>query len=377
MTRFHKAFIFLALLLGLTGSAVAAEPYTAQPAFDRESPTDFSGIFHNELRSVINSESSDGADTGAEPVIEVYSGINLVADDRIFTPTDANGKEVMVFAYNGTTYLPARAIANLLGIGTTWDNIDTVLINTTANLKKNNNTPYREYTPLTKKIIPISPPIKIKIDGEIQSLTDVNGTPVAPIAYEGTIYIPIRNLAKLLNVTVAYDGLIHTVFIGTHMTQPDPNMYSDLYQKEAQAIVNRIELLLNQLRGDYNILNEQSHKVLDIKYNQIADIVRMQGKDSACYQELRPFDQELEVIYKLVDSASNTIINSDIPWIEESFQSLVSSASDANAENISKYRFHLRRAEEFCTGSSNIRLECSNEVLDDYIIKAQAIIDKY
>lgn len=36
-------------------------------------------------------------------------------------PKDANGNPVEVFAYNGTTYLPVRAIAEALNVAVYWD----------------------------------------------------------------------------------------------------------------------------------------------------------------------------------------------------------------------------------------------------------------
>ena len=53
--------------------------------------------------------------------IEVYTGVNLYMDDVNFIPTDVNGKPVDAFIYQGTTYLPVRAISNLLGVDVDWD----------------------------------------------------------------------------------------------------------------------------------------------------------------------------------------------------------------------------------------------------------------
>lgn len=54
----------------------------------------------------------------------VYNDIKLVIDGREVTPLDANGNVVEPFAYNGTTYLPLRAVSNALTDGTkpvSWD----------------------------------------------------------------------------------------------------------------------------------------------------------------------------------------------------------------------------------------------------------------
>lgn len=53
--------------------------------------------------------------------ISVYTGIRVCLDDKELEPKDANGNPVKVFVYNGTTYLPVRAISNALDIPIQWD----------------------------------------------------------------------------------------------------------------------------------------------------------------------------------------------------------------------------------------------------------------
>lgn len=53
--------------------------------------------------------------------ITVYPGINIFIDDQKLNPTDANGKPVEVFNYNGTVYLPVRAVSEALSQPVQWD----------------------------------------------------------------------------------------------------------------------------------------------------------------------------------------------------------------------------------------------------------------
>ena len=50
-----------------------------------------------------------------------YSGIKLVVDGSTVTPKDSKGNVVEPFTYNGTTYLPVRAVADALGKEVNWD----------------------------------------------------------------------------------------------------------------------------------------------------------------------------------------------------------------------------------------------------------------
>ena len=53
---------------------------------------------------------------GLEKLISVSTGVNIYADGVKLDPKDANGNPVDVFIYNGTTYLPVRAVSDALGV---------------------------------------------------------------------------------------------------------------------------------------------------------------------------------------------------------------------------------------------------------------------
>lgn len=60
------------------------------------------------------------ADTGYKD-INVWYGATVTFNGKLFTPTDSNGKTVQPFIYEGTTYMPIRAIIEALGANIEWD----------------------------------------------------------------------------------------------------------------------------------------------------------------------------------------------------------------------------------------------------------------
>lgn len=69
-----------------------------------------------------NPGSGTPAASNATKKIEItYRDIKLLIDGTEIIPTDANGNTVEPFIYDGTTYLPVRAVASALGVEVGWD----------------------------------------------------------------------------------------------------------------------------------------------------------------------------------------------------------------------------------------------------------------
>lgn len=71
--------------------------------------------------STTNSNTSSTTVTGKQTIDVDYLDIKLVVNGKEVTPKDVNGNVVEPFAYNGTTYLPVRAVGEALGKTVRWD----------------------------------------------------------------------------------------------------------------------------------------------------------------------------------------------------------------------------------------------------------------
>lgn len=71
--------------------------------------------------STTNSNTSSTTVTGKQTIDVDYLDIKLVVNGKEVTPKDVNGNVVEPFAYNGTTYLPVRAVGEALGKSVRWD----------------------------------------------------------------------------------------------------------------------------------------------------------------------------------------------------------------------------------------------------------------
>ena len=73
------------------------------------------------LTVVVTALSVSAMAAASSRTIQVEDGIQLSLNGATFIPRDVNGKEVSVFLYNGTTYVPVRAVSEAMGVDVSFD----------------------------------------------------------------------------------------------------------------------------------------------------------------------------------------------------------------------------------------------------------------
>ena len=64
----------------------------------------------------------------------------------------------------------------------------------------------------------LRPDVKVAVDGQQQTFTDVNGNPVYPLLYNGSTYLPVRAIGNLMGKTVTWDERTNTVGLDSKET---------------------------------------------------------------------------------------------------------------------------------------------------------------
>lgn len=140
---------------------------------------------------------------------------------------NAQGKEVHPILYNGTTYIPLRAIGELMGKNVNWDQATG-----TASIGGTRTTGTVSGTPDTNAkradvTFTLRPEYHIVIDGTERTFVNVNGEKVDPAICNGSIYLPIRAIGEIMGKQVSWDGTTNTVLLdsvsGGDVTDFDTN----------------------------------------------------------------------------------------------------------------------------------------------------------
>lgn len=186
-----------------------------------------------------------------ETEITVATGLNIYVDGQLFIPTDASGKKVDSFVYNGVSYVPLRAISSLYNIDVNWDSktnsvyltvkeVDKGLYYFDENGKKvyldsllpevptTNASPNKEQV---NKKISVSKNIKIYYNNELLQLPDSNGNPMTVLVSNGTTYVPLRPIFTLFGSEIEWKQETFSAVItrGEALTSKEKEVESDYY----------------------------------------------------------------------------------------------------------------------------------------------------
>ena len=137
--------------------------------------------------------------------------VTVVIDGTARTFYNVQGQEVHPIGYAGTTYVPIRAIGELMDRNVNWDETTH-----TATIAGARTTPDATGTPDTAAragdiTVSLRPDYTIIIDGTARTFRDANGQTVSPLLYNGSIYLPIRAIGEIMGKTVSWNGNTDTV----------------------------------------------------------------------------------------------------------------------------------------------------------------------
>ncbi len=146
---------------------------------------------------------------------QLSPNVNIQIDGTVRNFYNSQGQEMHPILYNGTTYLPLRAIGELMNKNVNWDGTtDTVTLSGTRTTGPVTGTPDNasQQTPVT---FYLRPEITVVIDGTVRTFYGGDGKQVDPTIYEGSIYLPIRTIGEIMGKSVAWDGNTQTVILST------------------------------------------------------------------------------------------------------------------------------------------------------------------
>src|SRR5665648_359389 len=165
---------------------------------------------------------------GGQVQVYLKPDVNIIVDGQEKIFCDVNNEVVYPIIYNGSTYLPIRAISALMG-----ENIEGDAYSKTVFMGKTLSNPNKVMrltvttSGITAEIIQLIKPDPSRIsaysrpnflimyDFRVLTFNDEQGNQVFPIVVYGSVYLPIRAISGIMNQTIEWDGIDKTITIGS------------------------------------------------------------------------------------------------------------------------------------------------------------------
>ena len=143
-----------------------------------------------------------GAGAVSQADVQLRPDMTILIDGKEQTFYNAEGQEVQPILCDGTTYLPVRAIGEIMGKNVDW-NQDTLTVTLSGRRTADATagTPDKDATVETVTA-EVRDDFTIVLDGESRIFTDVNGKTVHPLLYNGSTYLPLRAIGGIMGKQV-------------------------------------------------------------------------------------------------------------------------------------------------------------------------------
>lgn len=183
------------------------------------------------------------------PVISSAS-CNIMIDGEALLCYDANGVLVEPFVYEGTTYVPVRAIATAFDTTVSWDQETK-----TVHLGEAGGTPE------------LNEEINIFYNGKEFICTDVNKNRVYPILREGTTYLPIRSIGTLFGKVIYWDNLTQTATLTTPPSENATDYLTDSVKNTASVSDLTVSLTVKGTASMNSVPFAEKENSGEVKYS--------------------------------------------------------------------------------------------------------------
>jgi len=272
----------------------------------------------------VSDAAADATATSISQKVSVYlkPDITIKVGEHTKSFYDANGEPVFPVIYQGSTYLPVRAISGLMGENIEWDaQSKTVFIGKTlGNPAKRaiiESSSVRDGNVLVENrpfvaIVEayIKPDIVIMYDFMVQRFSDVNGEDVFPLNYQGSVYLPIRSISRLMGESIDWDAGLKLITISDSKAEQDEPPEQPNENKQAQRLQNAFDETFEiYLEATTKVANLQEAETLE-QLMALADYVSDDcRRASAMTQAIKKMnhlefnEEELAAYRKLIDFA--------------------------------------------------------------------------
>lgn len=156
---------------------------------------------------------------------QLRADFSIVVDGEEVYFKTSNGAAIYPILYNGTTYLPLRAIGELMGKNVNWDEQNKVIsiggVRESASSNRANSNIGRKDIYVQER-----PDFTIVVDNNEKKFYASTGQRLYPILYNGSTYLPLRAIGELMGKSVDWDDRNKVVKLTGKYTVTDADSFN-------------------------------------------------------------------------------------------------------------------------------------------------------
>ncbi len=233
---------------------------------------------------------------------ELRSDFTIEIDGNKCLFTRADGSVALPILYNDTTYLPLRAVGEIMGKNVNWDESNKTITLSGSRAELADKT--KSGTAKSKDVVVQErADFTIVIDGAQKEFKTASGNKINPIVYNGSTYLPLRAIGQIMGKDVAWDSTAKKVSLA-----PANSTVTD-----ADSFGTKDEEGSNLEKGDIGMGKAKeialAHAKLDAKDVRFVD-TKMDKEDGKKVYEIEFYHGNNEYDYD-IDALTGVILSVD------------------------------------------------------------------
>lgn len=224
---------------------------------------------------------------------------SIVIDGDEVDFKSATGEAVYPILYQDSTYLPLRAIGEMMGKNVNWDEKNKII---TISGKRDSASSSSSNPNIGKRDIRVQerPDFTIIIENEEKEFYSAARKRIYPILYDGSTYLPLRAIGEIMNKEVIWDGVNKVVTLNGDFTVTDADSFETTDKEEIkEGYIGRKEA--QRLALKHALENENTVTFFKTELN------KRNGQwiyDIEFYSDEREYDYE-------IDAKKGTVLDYD------------------------------------------------------------------
>lgn len=245
--------------------------------------------------------------------------------------------------YNGSTYLPLRAVSALMERAIEWDNYSKSIFigktfqdpagitrgSTYAAVAMTGATPPEDSLRVKATL---RPDVQVFYEFQIKKFKDASGKSVYPIIYEGSSYLPLRSISLLMKEEVVWDNVRKQIIIGQKDTEGEGSN-TDNPPKVTNSAIDQMSFIFMREKEIYNEVSEKIVEIIKVKdinekqaiafsisedYRAITQIAlnlkklntnQLTPEELAIYNSLSDFTMSMEMYLLVIENVAYMDVN--------------------------------------------------------------------